>query len=647
MSRVTVRLGRDHLAGQIRSAVHGLAELIWNALDADATVVDITVDRDSADIICSVLVEDDGHGMTQVEAERDFGALGESWKPKAVVSRNRKRALHGSQGKGRYAAFGIGDTVVWKSVATHEGAGNFEIAITGVRERLDEFEVSSPIAVVAETGTRVSIDRLGAAASLALERPGVLTYLTTTFALYLESYPLRITWQGLLVAPRDLQEIRKEYPLSLPGAGAATLVVIEWRKKVRRLLYLCDANGQALHEMQPNVQAPGFDFTAYVRWDGFRHIGHDILLADMEHEATASIVQAARDTLKAHFRARVDEKRQQMVTRWKAEQSYPFSGPPADSIEERERELFDVVALSAAKPLESSDRQARRLALRLLKEALETKPTNLKSVLSDVLELSDEQVSDLAHLLQRAPLTSVIVSARTIADRLNFLDGLDALLFDAEPRRQTLERRQLHRILAEETWLFGEEYALTGDDDRLLVVLRKHLAALGEDVELAGDEPITRLDGTEAIPDLVLSRPLKNRDNRLEHLVVELKRPKVKIGRAELQQIEDYAFAVAQDERFNQPNVHWEFWIIGNELDDYVREEATSPDRPVGVVKQTKRYRVIAKTWAEAITDAKHRLKFVADSLQHRSSRDEGIEYLRRVHARLLPPALREPEVRP
>lgn len=92
----------------------------------------------------------------------------------------------------------------------------------------------------------------------------------------------------------------------------------------------------------------------------------------------------------------------------------------------------------------------------------------------------------------------------------------------------------------------------------------------------------------------------------------------------------------------NQPNVSWEFWIIGNELDDYVIEEATSPDRAPGVVKQTKRYRVIAKTWAEVISDAKHRLKFVSDSLQYRSTHDEGIEYLRRAHAKLLPPVLKE-----
>jgi hypothetical protein len=130
----------------------------------------------------------------------------------------------------------------------------------------------------------------------------------------------------------------------------------------------------------------------------------------------------------------------------------------------------------------------------------------------------------------RTPLTAIISASKTIADRLDFISGLDQILFDVEPKKQTLERRQLHRILAQETWLFGEESALTGDDERLTAVLKRHLAVLGEEVELTKGPPITREDGTIAIPDLVLSRQVKHHQNVLEHLVVELKRPSVDIG---------------------------------------------------------------------------------------------------------------------
>ena len=56
---------------------------------------------------------------------------------------------------------------------------------------------------------------------------------------------------------------------------------------------------------------------------------------------------------------------------------------------------------------------------------------------------------------------------REVADRIDFIHGLNALLFDKVTKKKMLERRQLHRILANETWVFGEEWSLTGDDERL------------------------------------------------------------------------------------------------------------------------------------------------------------------------------------
>ncbi|MGC7260179.1 hypothetical protein RBA10_22585, partial [Mycobacteroides abscessus subsp. abscessus] len=92
-----------------------------------------------------------------------------------------------------------------------------------------------------------------------------------------------------------------------------------------------------------------------------------------------------------------------------------------------------------------------------------------------------------------------------------------------------LERRQLHRILAHETWIFGEEWSLTGDDERLTKVLKKFLKNLGSDVELADLKEVRLEDGSDAIPDLVLGRRLQTNADSFEHLVVELKRPKHKL----------------------------------------------------------------------------------------------------------------------
>jgi hypothetical protein len=137
-----------------------------------------------------------------------------------------------------------------------------------------------------------------------------------------------------------------------------------------------------------------------------------------------------------------------------------------------------------------------------------------------------------------------------VADRLKFIHGLEALLFDVDSKKLLKERSQLHRMVAENnTWIFGEEFNLTVDDQSLTEVLRKHRKLIGDNVVI--DQPVRRIDGKVGIIDLMLSRMVpQNHSDEREHLVVELKRPSVKVGADEITQVKKYAFTVADDERF-------------------------------------------------------------------------------------------------
>ena len=85
------------------------------------------------------------------------------------------------------------------------------------------------------------------------------------------------------------------------------------------------------------------------------------------------------------------------------------------------------------------------------------------------------------------------LGCRAITDRFDFLRALEELVYDPEVEGRTLERSQLHRILATETSIFGEEHHLLADDESLTNVLRRHLGYLGRD-ELAA-QPVTDADG--------------------------------------------------------------------------------------------------------------------------------------------------------
>jgi hypothetical protein len=134
---------------------------------------------------------------------------------------------------------------------------------------------------------------------------------------------------------------------------------------------------------------------------------------------------------------------------------------------------------------------------------------------------------ELAELLDHTTLAAIIETSKIVTDRLTFLRGLETLVFDADFKEKVRERTQLHRIVAENAWMFGEQYHLSVNDQSLTEVLKKHIAAQGREIEI--DAPVTRADGSRGIVDLMFSCNLLRGMDEREHLVVELKRPKVLI----------------------------------------------------------------------------------------------------------------------
>jgi hypothetical protein len=137
-----------------------------------------------------------------------------------------------------------------------------------------------------------------------------------------------------------------------------------------------------------------------------------------------------------------------------------------------------------------------------------------------VLDLPERTQKELSKLLEEADLANVISASRLVADRLKFVHGLEAVLFDPDSKKLLKERSQLHRMIAENnTWIFGEELNLTGDDQSLTEVLRKHRGLIGEDTVI--DQPVRGIGGKVGIVDLMLSRSVpQNHADEREHLVV-------------------------------------------------------------------------------------------------------------------------------
>ncbi|MGO1392690.1 hypothetical protein [Agrococcus casei] len=196
------------------------------------------------------------------------------------------------------------------------------------------------------------------------------------------------------------------------------------------------------------------------------------------------------------------------------------------------------------------------------------------------------------------------------------------------------------------SWVFREEYALTVDDNTLRTALRAHTHLLGRD-DLAPsdlDAPVMDGDGRVVVVDMMLSRVIEQSRNHREHIVIELKRPSVSIGKEQLDQIENYAQTVAADTRFAAVDTTWEFWIVGDEIDSRIRHKFGQGNLPDDVyqdyVEAGHHVIIRAVTWARIIQDARHRMKFVKDALGYDPTSEASIEYLRERHGKLLPTVL-------
>lgn len=644
---VSVAVQEDFVARQTRAKpIPALAELIWNGLDADATEVNIEFAYDDlAGGLSKIVVYDNGSGFSREDANALFGNLGGSWKRTTRQTKREHRMVHGQEGRGRYKAFALGRSVRWK-VCYETPSGNRAFQIDLLEADLTDVTISADLpAPDRSTGVIVEIGDLRRDFKVFGSAEG-LQELSETFALYLINYEkVKVSIAGERLDPE--KAIASQYKAELSPIVTSdgesmpvSLHVIEWHTDTKRTLYLCSGSGFPLDQVEARFHVQGFAFSAYLKSSYVEALHNDgrIGLAELD-PALVVAVEEARNEIKAYFRERASERARSVVEEWKQADIYPYSGEPANTTERAERQVFDIVAAQVQQftpDIEGTSKKTRALQLWMLKNAIERGPEELQSILKEVLDLPVAQQKDFAALLQETNLSSIITAAKTVADRLKFLSALESIIFDPDKKQRLKERTQLHKILAENTWIFGEEYNLWVSDQGLRKVLERHKKFL--DPNIAIEDPVKVVGQKVGIVDLMFSRlTRRHKAGEVDHLVVELKAPKVVIGADEVVQIKKYAQAVTNDDRFHTiKGLRWHFWVISNAYDDYTADEIDSVDRNRRLIRNTKGVSVGVKTWAELIDENRARLQFFQEKLDHRADESEAIRFLQERHSKFL-----------
>lgn len=656
---VEIKVGQqDILAHSEVPPEVAVAELVWNAIDADATTVRITTDRSNIDAPPDRLtVVDNGTGIRSDRVKDLLSTHRESWKREARLSLVNKRPMHGRNGRGRFRVYAIAREATWTSVAADDAGDLHEVEFSASATDITKFRGRSDetLAVPASrgTGTTVVLRLLDSTKVARLGQTGFENRLAVVLApTLLAIADVTVIYDHVALDPASLIEDQHDFEIdweetTLDSFGQAIpapiLRFIEWKHgDIKPQLFLCDANGAAVTESAAKLpKSPGIHWTAYLLWDGF--IQGEVNEGDLQNdEMQFPVVKKALHHLGVYLSQRADESIDESIGKWRADDTYPYKEPPTTIVEEVQQRTFRELVAATRKVIPES-KDSRRMMLGLMQATLNESPSRLPEVMKHVRGLTASQIDEFADLLKLIELPNIIRAGKEVADRVNFLAALESLLFDSEHRDIFLEKQQLHPLIDAHPWMFGAEWSIAASEVSLTNAYARHIDALRPEDAPERGKPKT----DDRRIDLLYTAGVKD-DRRHRRLVVELKRANKQLDRVNRDQISDYAQALVGDNQFAGTAVDWDFWLVGTSIHPKLRDEVTQKDRPRGLLTEKEtangRYRIWIVQWSELIHSRRAELEFFQQQFKYNPAATAAVELLREMHPDHVPNVGEVPE---
>ncbi len=429
-----------------------MAEIISNSFDADADDITVSIKFNPLGEPISICFSDNGEGIPYSNEAHAFSDLGNSWKSRAMRTQSKKRILQGRNGEGRFRALSLGEFVEWSTIYKSND-GLVEYNISANNSDIGKFHISDlKQSKKLKTGTIVEVTNLFplvAAYFLKLSIDDV----AQKFASYINKYrdiSLRLNGNVVEISKLISRSDRMDVgPIKLSSGSVvkADLEVIEWVHPTERCLYLCDESGFTLAERAPEIRAPGYNFSAYLKSKHFSDVSNGALIDLDIEEGISKLVEEGRDKLTSYFKRLDRLKVEGLITQWKAEKIYPYRDDELSEVVKQSKRIFNVCAVtinSQAKGFSDQNRVTKALSFRLLREAIEERPSEVSKILSEVLNLSQEKAKQFATLLNNTKLSDIIDTVSLVRHRMSIAKGLRSLVCSEDTKRTVKERQHIH-----------------------------------------------------------------------------------------------------------------------------------------------------------------------------------------------------------
>lgn len=330
-----------------------------------------------------------------------------------------------------------------------------------------------------------------------------------------------------------------------------------------------------------------------------------------------------KETVNDFFKAK-NKRFEKFLKNLEKDKYYPYqnNGHPASASQEV---LFKKVAylLEDEHKLIQRDDKIRNFLYPLLDKAIGN--GNIEYIFKKILKLSEESLEKFHNLLEKTDLEDVVHFASVVANKREFLDFLHELTY-GEISKHLKERSQLHKIVEDELWLFGENYNGTPKlwSDKKIGNILVELREKYFDYEpTAEDENLIEIDdrGLNDITDLFFFNEKITDSDVKEIMVVELKAPKCAISKKELNQIDEYAFTIEQHSALPSEKVKYKLILISARLTKFAKSQVKSrrinfPDNPfLYDIKTEKNIEVYVMEWSELIEQNNRKLGYLSNKL--------------------------------
>lgn len=542
--KLTQVLGENYTSSE-----KALKELVDNAWDAEATEVHVTAPNILTE--APIIVRDNGSGMKTAELESEYlNIASPRFSRKGDRTPNLNRIVKGRKGIGKFAGLILASEM---ELVTQAAGKRTRVLVskTALLAAIEDLEkVPLPLDVgdadpSDAKGTTITLRNLNP--KLSHIQPDKLKELLafdygreTDFAIFVN---------GERVYHHDIQgeKFHKEVILPngqnatisytvaekpLPGKKAGLIVRVGGKSIGKPHLFGLE-NDDSLSDRlrnrivgEINLPADALELTA---------AGGDVIESDKGFEKLMQFVPAE---LKGNLEATHTNEFNLAKARLSKQMKQRLESVP----EHRRSIAEERITRLMQRSFQEGEKLERIEALvALVLDALEM--DEYWTVCQQVHEAEKVDVFHFADALEEFGLCDLAFMGTQAKRRLEFLDSLDRLATDAKTSEQ-----QMHVALAKNLWVFGPEYSLMASNRQLRTIIADY----------------TGSDATDR-PDLFLAGNVFK-----QHLLIEFKKPTLKVGRQAEAQAKEYA-----DTLTGKLGMPLDILIIGGEVDAKLVEEYT------------------------------------------------------------------------